>query len=125
MTWVLAAGLVLLAVVDARTGRVPNRLVVPLLLVSVPLVVVEPSAGLAALAAATPYLAGFAAHACGGGDVKLALVCGVLIGAVDRVLLALLAASLLTAVHCFLVRRRAVPHGPALVAASLFVAALA
>lgn len=130
MTWalagdlVIAAYLVLLADVDRRTGRLPNRLLTPLLAIALAAACVHPPAVAAALVAATVYLAGFLAHSCGGGDVKLAAGCGALLGSVAAALLAVAAAALLTVVLCLSTRRRAVPHGPALVAATLAVGAL-
>lgn len=130
MTWALtadaaiAAYLLLLAVLDQRTGRLPNRWLAPLLVVAVAAVCADPVAGLAAAAAAIPYTAGFLAHRCGGGDVKLAAGCGAVLGAPASALLAVLVAALLTLVTCLLVRRSAVPHGPALVVATLTAGAL-
>ncbi|WP_448223473.1 A24 family peptidase [Gordonia iterans] len=124
MTWALLALLAAVAAYDRRTGRAPNALTLPLLLIAVLAAWEDPVAGLAAVTLTAPYLAGFAARGCGGGDVKLAPGCGVLLGSPSSALVALLLAAVLTVAGCALARRRAVPHGPALVAAALLVAAV-
>ena len=106
MTWALAGELV-----------IAGYLV--LLAVALAAACVHPPAALAALAAASVYLAGFLMHSCGGGDVKLAAGCGAVLGSVTAALLAVAAAALLTILICLVGRRRVVPHGPALVAATL------
>ncbi len=120
----LVVALVVLAEIDWRTGRLPNALLLPAMAAAAVPVAAHPDCALAAAVATAPYAAGFALRAVGGGDVKLAPICGVLLGAPAEVLVALLAASLFSAVHAGLSRRRRVPHGPALVAATLLVAAL-
>lgn len=121
MGWLVAGYLVVLAVIDARTGRIRNVLTGPLLGVSAVLILAEPSAGAAALAAVAPYLVGFLGHGCGGGDVKLAIGCGVLLGNALTALLAVAGAGVLTAAACLATDRSAVPHGPALVLATVML----
>ncbi|MFT3715281.1 MAG: A24 family peptidase [Gordonia sp. (in: high G+C Gram-positive bacteria)] len=125
MTILVCAWLILLAETDRRTGRLPKTLMAPLLAVAVLVTAGTPSAGLAALAAAVPYLVGYGLRACGGGDVKLAGVCGALVATVPAALVTVLLASVLAAVAGVLTRRRRMPHGPALVTAVVSVAVLA
>ncbi|GAA4739957.1 prepilin peptidase [Gordonia alkaliphila] len=121
MGWFVAGYLVVLAVIDARTGRIRNVLSVPLLGASVLLILAEPSAGAAAVAAAVPYLIGFFGRGCGGGDVKMAVGCGALLGNPLTALLAVAGAGALTAAACLATGRSAVPHGPALVLATVML----
>ncbi|UQE73221.1 A24 family peptidase [Gordonia sp. PP30] len=125
LTWLLAAGLIAAAECDRRTGRLPNRLTLPLLLIAALQAWSSPAAALAALVLTAPYLAGFLTRSCGGGDVKLAPSCGVLAGSSFAALAVLLLAAVLTVAVCALVRRRRVVHGPLLVAATLVVAVAA
>ncbi|MFT4087072.1 MAG: A24 family peptidase [Gordonia sp. (in: high G+C Gram-positive bacteria)] len=128
-SWLAGAVLVLwfgaVSVVDLRCGRIPNRLVVPGLTVAVAITYDDPPAASAAVLAAAPYLAGFLAGACGGGDVKLAPVCGAVAGDPFAALCVVLLASLLTLGGLVVVRvgsgdsgLRGVAHGPALAAST-------
>ncbi|MFC0315359.1 A24 family peptidase [Gordonia phosphorivorans] len=119
MGWLLAGYLVVLAAVDARTGRLPNVLIGPLLGASALVIAAAPAVGLAALTATVPYLIGFRARGCGGGDVKLAVGCGALLAVPASALLAVATAALLTLAQCRVTGRSAVPHAPALVAATI------
>lgn len=117
--------LIALAEIDRRTMLLPNALVLPALAGAVVTGVLVPSAGLAGLLAAAPYLVAFVAGTCGGGDVKLAAVCGVLLGDPALALLVVLGAALVSLGQ--VVIRQAGPcgpagpaaHGPALVAVTL------
>lgn len=124
MVWGIACALVVLAEIDRRTGRLPNGVLLPVVAAAAVLVALHPASGAAAAAATVPYGAGFALRAVGGGDVKLAPVCGAVLGAVPPVLLALMLAGLVSAAQAAATGRRSVPHGPALVAATLLVAAV-
>ena len=118
----LATGLVVLADIDRRTGRLPNVILWPLLGVCTVAAFTTPTIVAAMIFSAAPYLAGFALRRCGGGDVKLAVACGALVCTIPAALLMLLVAGLITVVQCAAVRRSSVPHGPALVAGSLVAA---
>lgn len=122
MALIIACHLLVLAEVDRRTGRLPHILMLPLLLISAVVCVLHPVAGLAAILAAAPYLAGFTVHQCGGGDVKLAACCGAFLGSPVAVLVTVLAAALLSLAGCVLSHSSRIPHGPALVLATLVVA---
>ncbi|UOG22108.1 A24 family peptidase [Gordonia amicalis] len=63
----ISVWLLTIAVTDARTRRIPNVMVWPGLWAVALSAVAQPSVGLAAAAAAAPYLLTFAAGWCGGG----------------------------------------------------------
>lgn len=121
-----------LSVVDIRVHRLPN-----LLTLTGAAVILAGAFGcgrglpalLGAGALGGLYLAVHLADPAGlgGGDVKLAVALGGLTGALGTPVwvLAALGAPLLTAVAGTIRRRRAVPHGPSMCAASLLAAALA
>jgi leader peptidase (prepilin peptidase)/N-methyltransferase len=133
--WLLEAGVALAlglacmaAASDARTGRIPDRLV---LLASLPIGIVMCAAmvngptgavrgaaiGMAAMAGPLLVVHVTSPRAMGFGDVKLAAVLGAAIGLVDprAAVLALCAASAATALVAFGRRRAAMPFGPGLV----------
>jgi leader peptidase (prepilin peptidase)/N-methyltransferase len=125
--WWVPAGLwlVALTVCDMRCGRLPNVLTLP------PAVVIVVAAGVAGqgaaavaggLALAGAYLVVHLAapSGLGAGDVKLALGLGAWTGwcGAEAWLLAALGAPLGTVAAALLCRRRAVPHGPAMCAAT-------
>ncbi len=116
---VLSGVIVLCAVVDARTGRIPNLLTFPAIgavawtSAGTPVVVV------AAAVCALPYAAAFARGLCGGGDVKLAVVCGGLIADPGAAALAVVGAAIVSAGVLAVRRTRRAAHGPALVAVTL------
>lgn len=111
----VVAWLCWLAVVDQRTGRIPNRLVLPAVAGTVVVAVLVPAVGWSALMLAVPYLIAFASSAGGGGDVKLALPCGGMLADPFLALVAGLLAALVTAAQYAITRRSRRPHGPALV----------
>lgn len=121
-----------LTVYDLAQRRLPNALTLPGAL-TVVAVAAACGAGAAALTGGLALAAGYllvhlaAPAGLGAGDVKLALGVGALTGAfgVDAWALAACAAPLLTAVWALAGRRRVVPHGPAMCAASAVAVALA
>jgi len=110
-----------LTVFDLRRHRLPNLLTLPGA-VAVLLVAIAAGRGLPALAGALVLAAAYlvvylvSPAAMGAGDVKLALGLGALSGAVgvDSWVLAALGAPLLTALWGLALRRRLLPHGPAM-----------
>lgn len=121
--------LIAIAVTDVRTLRIPNRLVWPGVWAVTALGVVHPEPALAALVAATPYALCFGRRWCGGGDVKLAAVCGGLTLRWDAALLMVAVAATLSlgVVAYGAVTRRDTTvhaHGPVLVSATVVVAGL-
>ncbi|ASR03535.1 A24 family peptidase [Gordonia rubripertincta] len=119
--WLLA-----IAVTDARTRRIPNAMVWPGLGAVAVVAISQPAVGLAAGVAAAPYLLAFTARWCGGGDVKLAFVCGGLALRWDTAMVMVACASLVTLVIALTsVGRRGHAHAPALVGALIAVADLA
>lgn len=121
----LAAVAVACAVTDARTGRIPNALTLPAIGLVVSAGFVEPTVLVAGLVCASVYMCAFAFRACGGGDVKLALIVGGAVGAPIAALLAVAFAAVLSLVASALARRRVTAHGPALVAAAAILGAVA
>lgn len=134
---VAAAAGVILTVIDLRTHRLPNLVVVPALVLTVALLAASCLCGapwdalVRAVAAGAVLFALFLVlrilgrGAMGGGDVKLAALVGVLLGWIgwSAVLLGVLAAFLLGGVVAatLLVTRRAtrstrIPFGPFLIA---------
>jgi len=117
----VASWLVMLAISDIRTGRLPNTLTIPgaVLIISG---AVLTGRGVAALAGAAALGGGYllvhliAPAGMGAGDVKLAVGLGALCGAAGGQvwLLAALGAPLLTVLACLLLGRRVLPHGPAM-----------
>ena len=131
LSWAVA-----LSVIDIRRRRLPNVLTLggaAAVLLGAAAAGRGPGALLGGLALGGLYLAVHLAAPAGlgAGDVKLALALGALTGALGGAVwtLAALGAALLTAVASLTVmaagRGRSVPHGPAMCAASLGVAALA
>lgn len=121
MLWPIAIYLLIVAEVDRRTARIPNLLLLPLAVVAVAVMATTPWAGAAALTAAAPYLLGFLARACGGGDVKLAACCGALLGSPVAALVGVLLAGLAGLAACLLTGSARRPHGPALAGATVVV----
>lgn len=132
MEWGLFGGVFLawcaaLCVVDLRERRLPNVLTLPAATVAVAAALwswfdgaIAPLAG--ALLWTAVNGAAFLARGMGAGDVKLAPTLGAVAGwagGLPAVLLAVLAAQLLTLVHAAVARDRTVPHGPAMITAAL------
>jgi leader peptidase (prepilin peptidase) / N-methyltransferase len=121
----IAAWLVSLTAVDVREHRLPNVLTLPgaVLIVAG---AVAAGRGLPALVGALALAAAYlvvhllSPAAMGAGDVKLALGLGALAGAfgTDAWVWAALGAPMLTALWGLLSRRRVLPHGPAMCAAT-------
>ncbi len=125
LLWLLA-----IAVTDARTRRIPNAMVWPGLCAVAVVAVTQPAVGLAAAAAATPYLLTFTAGWCGGGDVKLAFACGGLALRWDTAMIMVACASLVALMIALVsIGRRGSTgghaHAPALVGALIVVSDLA
>ena len=119
---VLAIWFVALSVSDLRTRRLPNALTVPAAVASLVAVAIHPAATPGLIVAVGIYLVAFSLHACGGGDVKLAITVGALAGSVAAVLAAIVLAHIFTVVPAVVARdRRPQPHGPALCAATALV----
>ncbi|MFT3900006.1 MAG: A24 family peptidase [Gordonia sp. (in: high G+C Gram-positive bacteria)] len=106
-SWLLAVG-----DRDRRTGRLPNALLLPGV-VGV-LASGTPDALAAAFVATAPYLLAHALGAVGGGDVKLALIVGALVGTPAGALAAVLVAQAVALVGFRRAGPRRRPHGPAL-----------
>ncbi len=119
ITIVLSAAVIVCAVVDARTGRIPNVITGPAVVVVAALSAADPATAVAAAVCAAPYAIAFARRLCGGGDVKLAFVCGGLLGDPGLAALAVVGAAIVTGIVLAARRTRAVAHGPALVAVTL------
>ena len=128
----VTAWLTALSLHDVRHRRLPNALT----LTGAVLVLAFAAAhgrGAAALAGAAALTATYlvvhlvAPSGMGAGDVKLAIGVGALTGAfgLDVWLLAALGAPVLTVAAGILARRRALPHGPAMCAATAGALALA
>ncbi|MEX3503914.1 prepilin peptidase [Corynebacterium sp. LK2510] len=125
LTGGLAAGIVaaiwsaVLCVWDLRARRLPDALTLPAGFIALGWAVTHP-VGWWGMAWPLIYLA--IGRGVGGGDVKLALPLGVAVagvtGGVVGVLVAMALASALTLVHAFVVRERAVAHGPSMIAAA-------
>lgn len=137
MEWGLFGGILLawcaaLCWFDVRERRLPNVLTLPAATVALL------AAGWAAFDGAPSVLAGaaiwtgiyavvFLLRGIGAGDVKVAPTLGAAVGClcgVPGVLLAVLAAQLITVVWVVLARTRLVPHGPAMCLAALGVIAI-
>lgn len=128
---------VVAAIVDLRTGRVPNRLV---LLAALPVLIAAVGAAasgtpsvpgriaVGAVALGTPLLAAhlLAPSSLGFGDVKLGGALGAALGAIDArlALLALAIAAALTLVAAATFRRSVLPFAPGLVLGSFVAAAV-
>ena len=115
--------LVVVSVGDLRTRRIPNALVWPPIVAVTAMGAAEPPVLLAACAASAPYLHAFRAGTCGGGDVKLAYVCGGLATRWDAALVMVAAAAILALVAALAARRsrHGQPHAPALALALIAV----
>jgi leader peptidase (prepilin peptidase) / N-methyltransferase len=121
----VAVWLVSLTAVDVREHRLPNVLTLPgaVLIVAG---AVAAGRGLPAFVGALALAGGYlvvhllSPAAMGAGDVKLALGLGALAGAfgTDAWVWAALGAPMLTALWGLLSRRRVLPHGPAMCAAT-------
>lgn len=110
---------------DLRSLRIPNVLVWPGVCAVVVLGGAHPPVLLAALVAAAPYALCRMARWCGGGDVKLALVCGGLLAGWDAALMLVLCAAVGNAALFALLRgRSALPHGPVLVVVTVVLGGL-
>ncbi|GAC68808.1 prepilin peptidase [Gordonia soli] len=135
---IVVAWLVLVAVRDARTGRIPNAVLWPGVCGVVAMGSDRPIVIGAAVAAAAPYLAAWWVGHCGGGDPKLAFAVGGLTADVGIAAVTVMTAAAITVVVHLLsddsARRGrstgqgdeapesaagARPHGPALVTAAL------
>lgn len=118
VTVALAAAALACAVIDARTGRIPNAITVPAIGIVVAAGVAETSVVLAGLACSAVYACAFAFRACGGGDVKLAVVVGGAVGTPVAALGVVVLAAVLSLAASAATRRRSTVHGPALVGAA-------
>ena len=119
---VLAIWFVALSVSDVRTRRLPNALTVPAAVAALVAVTMHPAAAPGLVVAVGIYLVAFSLHACGGGDVKLAITVGALAGSVAAVLAVIVLAHIFTVVPAVVAGdRRPQPHGPALCAATALV----
>lgn len=119
---VLAIWFVALSVSDIRARLLPNALTVPAALASLVAVAMHPAACPGLVVALGIYLVASSLHACGGGDVKLAITVGALAGSVPAVLAVIVLAHILTMVPAVVTGdRRPQPHGPALCAATALV----
>jgi leader peptidase (prepilin peptidase)/N-methyltransferase len=122
MTPVLAMWFVALALSDLRVRKLPNAMTVPAACAAVAAVVVCPAAAPGMGIAAVIYLVAFWLGACGGGDVKLAITAGALVGSPAAVLAMITLAQVLTVVTAVVARTRGPqPHGPPLCAAAALV----
>ncbi|GAB18244.1 hypothetical protein GOEFS_050_00220 [Gordonia effusa NBRC 100432] len=124
----IALWLLALAGVDARTMRLPNRWTLPAL-VAVSAAGIgdvtggDPTTLIAACVAMSPYLTTFGLGHCGAGDVKLAYVLGGIVGDPLTALVLVLLAQVAMIIGPSRCRdSRWVPHGPALVGATILVA---
>ena len=119
---VLAIWFVALSISDIRTRRLPNALTVPAAVASLVAVTVHPAAGPGVLVAGGIYVVAYSLHACGGGDVKLAITVGALAGSAAAVVTVVVLAHILTVLPAVVARdRRPQPHGPALCVATALV----
>lgn len=119
---VLAIWFLALSVCDVRTRRLPNALTVPAAAASLVAAVIHPAAAPGLIIAVGIYVAAFSLHACGGGDVKLAITVGALAGSAVAVLAVIVLAHLLTVLLAVVTGdRRPQPHGPALCTATALV----
>lgn len=114
-----AVWLLLVAAIDRRTGRIPNSLVVPAMVGTAAVAVCLPVVGASAAVAVVPYVLAFARGHCGGGDVKLAVPCGALVGEPIVSGLVVVAAAVISLVTCGIARKTSLPHGPALAASTI------
>jgi leader peptidase (prepilin peptidase) / N-methyltransferase len=125
-----AAWLTALSIYDARWRRLPNWLTLPGAVVVMVVAVSHGRGAAATIGAAALFGLYLAVHlisstAMGAGDVKLAIGIGALTGAFGPEVwfVSTIGAALLTVLACVLLRRSAIPHGPAMcVAAGLAVA---
>lgn len=135
MEWGLFGGVFLawcaaLCWFDVRELRLPNALTLPAATVALVASLWASFDGASApLLGAVVWTAvngaAFLARGMGAGDVKLAPTLGAVVGCaggVPSVLIAILGAQLITLVWALVVRDRAVPHGPPMIAATLLVA---
>ncbi|MDA2891045.1 A24 family peptidase [Mycolicibacterium sp. BiH015] len=127
----LSAWLIALSAFDIRHGRLPNALTLPGA-AAILAVAVCSGHGLSAVLGATALFAVYAAvhlatpAAMGAGDVKLAVGLGALSGAFgpEAWLLAALGAPTFTTLVGLIGRRRTVPHGPSMCAATALAVAM-
>lgn len=118
--WFVLVWLARITVGDLDTRRIPTPLVWPGIAATLAMTPSHPGVGLAAIVAAMPYLLAVVAGLGGGGDVKLAFVLGGLLGGAAIALVMVLFAALVGAfTHAALRHRAALPHAPALVAATV------
>ena len=114
-----------IALTDLRTMRIPNMLIWPGMCAVTAYGAADHRVGVAALLAAAPYAVCHSLGWCGGGDVKLALVCGGLLTTWDAALMLVLCAALGNAALFGLLHGRTVlPHGPVLVAVTVALGGL-
>jgi leader peptidase (prepilin peptidase)/N-methyltransferase len=119
---VLAIWFLALSVCDVRTRRLPNALTVPAAVASLVGAAIHPAAAPGLIVGAGIYFVAFSLHACGGGDVKLAITVGALAGSAAAVLAVIVLAHLLTVLPAAVTgTRRPQPHGPALCTATALV----
>lgn len=117
---------------DLRMRRLPNVLTLPAAALALGAALWQafdgaPSALLGAALWTAVNGAAFLARGMGAGDVKLAPTLGAVVGeaaGVPGVLIAVLAAQAITVAWALLVRRRTVPHGPAMIGAAWCVLGL-
>lgn len=121
VTLVLVVVSVACAVIDARTGRIPNAITLPAIGLVVVVGVVVPTVLLAGLICGSVYLCAFVFRACGGGDAKLAVVVGGAVGNPVTALLTVVLAAVLSLAVSAVTRRRVTAHGPALVGAAVIL----
>ncbi|MFN8225989.1 MAG: A24 family peptidase [Mycobacterium sp.] len=128
----VALWLVALTVVDLREMRLPNALTLPGAAVVLTIAAgcgrgLPALAGAAALAGCYLLIHLLSPAGMGAGDVKLALGTGALTGALGPLpwMVAAIGAPVLTVLFAIASRRRTLPHGPAMCAATALVMALA
>ncbi|RPA19656.1 prepilin peptidase [Gordonia sp. OPL2] len=119
-SWFVLVWAGVIALGDARTGRIPTPLVWPGVAAPILVGVDHPVVVASALVTALPYLVAAVAGRCGGGDVKFAFAGGALVAdpAIGPAVV-LVAAVVGLAGHLRAGRSGPRPHGPALVGATV------
>ncbi|MDL9947523.1 A24 family peptidase [Gordonia sp. ABSL11-1] len=118
--WLVLVWSGVIALGDARTGRIPNPIVWPGVVAPVAIGLDHPVVLISALVTVLPYLVASMAGRCGGGDVKLAFAVGALVAdpAIGPAVV-LVAAVVGLAGHLRAGVPGPRPHGPALVGATV------